>query len=83
MASRAAISSGLGFTGVDIVFDEDDGPVVLEINVRPGLGIQNTTLAGLQKRLAEIESLPADIEFEPPGDRIARARELDKKGWEQ
>ena len=82
-AVEAAGAARIEYVGVDIVFDEDDGPVVLEINVRPGLGIQNTTLAGLQKRLAEIESLPADIEFEPPGDRIARARELDKKGWEQ
>lgn len=81
-AVKAAGAARIGYVGVDVVFDEEKGPVVLEINVRPGLGIQNTTLEGLQQRLERIESLPADAEFESPADRIARARSLDDGGWE-
>jgi alpha-L-glutamate ligase-like protein len=32
--------SGLGYIGVDIVLDKNRGPLVLEINVRPGISIQ-------------------------------------------
>ena len=41
VAQRAAASVPLGFLGVDIVVDELRGPVVLELNARPGLEIQN------------------------------------------
>lgn len=39
--------SGLGYLGVDICLDKDRGPVVLELNGRPGLEIQNVTQQGL------------------------------------
>lgn len=50
----------LGFLGVDIVLDKERGPMVLELNSRSGLGIQNANLAPLRKRLERIEGLVVD-----------------------
>lgn len=49
--------SGLGFLGVDIMIDRDRGPVVAEINVRPGLSIQNANRASLRDRLERVKGL--------------------------
>lgn len=81
MASRAAISSGLGFTGVDIVFDEDDGPMVLEVNRRPGLGIQNANMDGLLRRLRYVEAHGDHDQFQSADNRVRRAQEWAKQDW--
>lgn len=47
----------LGYLGVDIIVDEQRGPMVLELNARPGLEIQNANLVPLKKRLERIEGL--------------------------
>lgn len=47
VARRAARAVPLGYLGVDLVLDRDRGPLVLELNVRPGLEIQNVHAAGL------------------------------------
>ncbi len=44
----------LGYLGVDLVLSEDGHPLVLEINVRPGLEIQNVTGVPLRARLAAL-----------------------------
>jgi alpha-L-glutamate ligase-like protein len=80
-AVNATAATGLGYAGVDIVLDEDDQPKVLEVNVRPGLGIQNTTQDGILDRLEFVESLPATYEFCDPSEKVALAREWDKSGW--
>lgn len=49
--------SGLGYLGVDIVLDKVRGPLVLELNARPGLAIQTANKVGLLPRLKTIESL--------------------------
>ncbi|MDY0096763.1 MAG: sugar-transfer associated ATP-grasp domain-containing protein [Candidatus Dojkabacteria bacterium] len=49
--------SGLGYIGVDIALDIDKGPVVFEINARPGLGIQVANQAGLRWRLEKVKDL--------------------------
>lgn len=41
----------LNYLGVDIILDEHLGPQVIEINVRPGLGIQMANKQGLRKIL--------------------------------
>lgn len=46
-ASRCADATGLHYLGVDIVIDATQGPLVLEVNARPGLQIQNITGRGL------------------------------------
>lgn len=57
LASRAAIASKLGYAGIDIVLDEKRGPLVLEVNARPGLAIQNANLASLRTRLERVEDM--------------------------
>jgi alpha-L-glutamate ligase-like protein len=74
-AVEAAAASGLGYTGVDVVLSEGNQPQVLEVNVRPGLGIQNTTGRGLFGRLEFLESLPTEYEFLPSDRKIELARE--------
>lgn len=42
---------GLGYIGVDMVIDETYGPMLLEVNARPGIAIQIANKTGLQGRL--------------------------------
>jgi len=57
MAVDAQKISGLGFLGADIAIDRDRGPVILELNARPGLSIQLANLSGLKDRLKRISGL--------------------------
>lgn len=45
----------LKYLGVDIVIDEVKGPLIMEVNVRPGLGIQMVNKTGLRPILEKIE----------------------------
>tara|TARA_R110002073_G_scaffold18812_4_gene69401 strand:+ start:82 stop:1029 length:948 start_codon:yes stop_codon:yes gene_type:complete len=54
----------LGYLGVDIVLDKDLGPMIIELNARPGLSIQVANCAGLAPRVAAIEALK-NIEPDP------------------
>ncbi len=58
LAARCHDVVGLGFLGVDIVLDRERGPLILELNARPGLNIQIANRAGLGKRLREVEAWP-------------------------
>ena len=49
--------TGLGYLGVDIVLDRDQGPMIIELNARPGLSIQVANFSGLAPRVAIIEAL--------------------------
>lgn len=64
-------TSKLGFTGIDIVIDNNHGPLVLEINSRPGLSIQIANKASLRTRLERIENLKVQT--------VERGVELAKK----
>ncbi len=57
MAVRAQEISGLGFLGTDIAIDKAHGPVIVELNARPGLSIQIANLSGLKKRLQKVSDL--------------------------
>ncbi len=57
LAARAQEVSGLGFLGDDIAIDKERGPVILELNARPGLSIQLANLAGLKRRLERVAGL--------------------------
>lgn len=48
---------GLGFAGIDIVLDKEQGPKVLEVNARSGLSIQLCNKAGLKRRMEKIEDI--------------------------
>ncbi|MEX1112255.1 MAG: sugar-transfer associated ATP-grasp domain-containing protein [Candidatus Andersenbacteria bacterium] len=57
LAVRTAAASELNYVGVDVAIDREDGPLVLEINARPGLDIQYANLAPLRSRLRRVEDL--------------------------
>ena len=56
IAARCYELTGLGYLGVDIVLDRVKGPLVLEMNARPGLNIQLANHMGLLKRLEFVEA---------------------------
>ncbi|MBN8280921.1 MAG: alpha-L-glutamate ligase-like protein [Gammaproteobacteria bacterium] len=58
-AARCYELTGLGYLGVDIVLDRDKGPMLLELNARPGLNIQIANRSGLKPRLDRVEARPA------------------------
>ncbi|HEB27751.1 MAG TPA: alpha-L-glutamate ligase-like protein [Porticoccus sp.] len=47
----------LGYFGADIVLDKNSGPVILELNARPGLAIQIANQVGLRKRLQMVDDM--------------------------
>lgn len=57
LACACSDMTGLGYLGVDLVLDQDRGPLLLELNARPGLSIQVANRAGLLPRLRFIEGL--------------------------
>lgn len=64
IAIKCADTVGLGYLGVDMVLDDKLGPLMLELNARPGLNVQLANQQGLQINLDEIEKLnniPTDI----------------------
>ncbi|MGK0499907.1 MAG: alpha-L-glutamate ligase-like protein [Oceanicoccus sp.] len=60
LAASCYEMTGLGYIGCDIVLDKDQGPMILELNARPGLAIQLANRLGLIKRLEKIEHLEKD-----------------------
>lgn len=63
--------SGLGYIGTDIVLDKKRGPLLLELNARPGLSIQIANGAGLLPRLRKIEKmLETDAKKMSVADRV-------------
>lgn len=54
---QAQQCSKLGFAGIDIVLDDKHGPLVLEVNARPGLGIQIANQSSLRTRMERIGNL--------------------------
>jgi alpha-L-glutamate ligase-like protein len=47
--------TGLGYLGVDVVLDANQGPLILELNARPGLAIQIANGVGLSPYLRRID----------------------------
>ncbi len=73
-AARSYDMTGMGYTGVDQVIDRDRGPVVLELNARPGLAVQIANRVGLWGRLKRVEQAPSQI-FSSAETRVVWARE--------
>lgn len=57
IAARTQEASGLGYAGIDIVVDETKGPLVLEVNARPGLTVQLANGESLRTRLERVADL--------------------------
>jgi alpha-L-glutamate ligase-like protein len=74
IAVRAADETGLGYVGADLVVDARRGPMLLEMNARPGLMVQLANRAGLLPRLHGVErTRSADLELD---ERLAFGVEL-------
>ena len=71
-AARGYDVTELGYLGVDMVIDRDLGPLILEMNARPGLNIQIANCTGLATRIARIDEIfKADAN---PAERVRVAR---------
>lgn len=81
LASRCYELSNLGYIGVDMVLDSEKGPLILELNARPGLNIQIANDAGLLKRNREVEAYIVELkssgEYDDltPEDRVLFAKQ--------
>lgn len=75
IAATATDMTGLGYLGVDLVIDRQRGPVLLELNARPGLAIQLANGAGLWNRLSQVDRAPAEI-FTIPERRVSWAQKM-------
>jgi len=76
IATRCYEVSQLGYVGVDIVLDKTLGPLILELNARPGLAIQIANGDGLLHRLERVQELEAAGALSrDPVERVAFARE--------
>ncbi|MFY0988972.1 alpha-L-glutamate ligase-like protein [Halomonas sp. C05BenzN] len=64
--------TGLGYLGTDMVLDRDRGPMLLELNARPGLAIQMANGEGLRSRLDLVER---HTEATSPEQRVAFAQQ--------
>jgi alpha-L-glutamate ligase-like protein len=73
LAASCAEMCGLGYLGADIVLDRVRGPMLLELNARPGLSIQVANQQGLMGRLRVADEI-AEIASDD-AERIALARE--------
>jgi alpha-L-glutamate ligase-like protein len=73
IAAGCNAMTGLGYVGVDLVLDRAKGPLMLELNARPGLNIQIANRAGLASRLAAVDR--ADVGKMPVAERVSFAKE--------
>ena len=75
IASRCYDLTGLGYLGVDIVLDKDQGPLMLELNARPGLNIQIANREGGLKRYRLIEERFKEHGKESTTDKVNFSRQ--------
>jgi len=76
IAAHSYELTGLAYQGIDLVLDRDLGPLILELNARPGLNIQIANRAGLAHRLEAVDAFRK--EGMPLESRVAFARETFK-----
>ncbi len=77
IASKAYEMTGLGYLGADIVLDEQKGPMLLELNARPGLAIQIANSNGLIKSIKTVDKFyPQNLN---PEQRVDFLLNIDNK----
>lgn len=81
VAVRAQAASRLGYAGVDVVIDANAGPMVLEVNKRPGLAVQNANGEGIARRIGYVVDRLEELETLSYRERLERALAFDKAGW--
>jgi alpha-L-glutamate ligase-like protein len=75
IAATCQTMTGLGYLGVDLMIDEDRGPLMIEVNARPGLAIQLANGVGLLKRLRPIEARLKERPGETAEEKISFSQE--------
>lgn len=71
IGAQAYEMTGLGYLGADIVLDRDRGPMMLELNARPGLAVQIANGRGLKTVLQKIdETYPQNLTAEQRVDFV-------------
>lgn len=73
LAASCNALTGLGYIGADIVLDRTIGPMLLELNARPGLSIQVANQAGLLHRMRAAQQIVAATD--DPAERIRLAQQ--------
>jgi len=48
---------GINYLGIDIAIDREQGPIVIEVNAKPGLNIQIANLSPLKPRVEKVEDI--------------------------
>ncbi len=74
LAARSYEAIPLGYFGIDVVIDVRLGPVILELNARPGLSIQLANHRGLRRVLDELRQ--QRLESRAPSERVALGLEV-------
>jgi hypothetical protein len=67
-AARCAAATGLRYLGADVVVDAERGPLLLAVNARPSLQIQNVTGRGLLDVLRPDPAAGSDVPTPAPTD---------------
>lgn len=76
IAAKGFEMTGLGYLGADIVLDKEKGPMVLELNARPGLAIQIANGRGLADILNEVaQNYPKGLSVDERIDYILTRKE--------
>lgn len=75
LAARCYDVSGLGYLGADMVLDRRYGPMLLELNARPGLTIQVANGTGLLHRLQRIDALSDSDVALSAKERVSRSQQ--------
>lgn len=74
LAARSYEMTGLGYIGADIVIDKNRGPMMLELNARPGLAIQVANGMGLKPKLESIAAMGKEAERMTAEERVQLAQ---------
>lgn len=70
ISAKSQYITNLGFLGCDIAIDNNNGPILIEINARPGTKIQIANKAPLQKRLKQVSNI--SIKSPEKGVRVGK-----------
>ncbi len=66
--------TGLGYLGVDLMIDDEKGPLMIEVNARPGLAIQMANGVGLLRRLEPAAARAANHPYDTRDQKLAFSR---------
>ncbi len=71
IAAQSYELTGLGYLGVDLVLDKTHGPLMLELNARPGLNIQIANNDGLLERMEFVDQCYEKVNTNLPAERVS------------